>query len=52
MSNNLNSDLNGGEENETRGRRVQIYNEDMDKPKVKKERPLTAEEKALKTKIA
>ena len=35
------------------GRRVQIYNEDVDeKPKKKKERPLTAEEKALKVKTA
>ena len=35
-----------------KGRRVQIYNEDLDKPKKKKVRPLTAEEKALKVKVA
>jgi hypothetical protein len=38
---------------DNKGRRVQIYNEDLDKmPKKKKERPLTAEEKALKVKVA
>lgn len=36
-----------------KGRRVQIYHEDVeDKPKKKRERPMTADEKALKLKTA
>ena len=41
-----------GDDQAHKGRRVQIYNGDLDKPKKKKERPLTAEEKALKVKVA